>query len=355
MVSVLLMVTLSSCGSDDSNREESSEPVSTPDSTPVGASSPSVRGVGASGHVACSLSNGTPVARPPRGTAKPGRALVTTGALNLRAGPGTDCPIVGSMGFGMTVELKEKLIRRDGYVWRRVTGPSGNGYALADAFQAFPSTPPAAVPVLMYHHISDQGDSRFFVRPRQLEEQLQWLKQQGYASITPVDLYKAAYRELPLPAKPVMLTIDDGNPSTMTFKKLLDEYGFRGVYFLPSYTELSDEQIRDLAVSGEVCGHTVKHPHLAELSEDAQRSQIVDNKKWLEEIIRAPVTCFAYPFGSFNEVTDDLVADSGYLIAFNAWGGAAVLDEMDQWHVLRREIYSDFSLDDFVAIVEPSD
>src|SRR5215218_10315477 len=69
---------------------------------PAAAVSLSVGGAGTTG---CGLSGGTPVARPPQGTIGPGRALVTVGALNLRAGPGTDCPVVGSMGFGMTVEM----------------------------------------------------------------------------------------------------------------------------------------------------------------------------------------------------------------------------------------------------------
>ncbi len=284
-----------------------------------------------------------------------GRALVTVSALNLRAGPGTDCPIVGSLGFGMEVQLDPQVFKAGDHLWREVKSPVGDGYTVAHTYQNLPSVQPVSVPVLMYHHIGD-GPDRYFVPEDEFEQQVAWLKEHGYVSITPRDLYNARYKGLELPAKPIMFTIDDGNQTTMTFKEILDRYGFRGVYFLPNYAEQSDDEIRDLDASGEVCGHTVDHPDLATLGYDAQYAEIMNNKSWLEGILGHPVSCFGYPFGSYNADTNKVMAASGYTMGFNAWGGAAVLsDETDPFHILRYGVYGDYSWDTFLAVVRAED
>ncbi|MGH2560040.1 MAG: polysaccharide deacetylase family protein [Thermomicrobiales bacterium] len=70
-----------------------------------------------------------------------------------------------------------------------------------------------------------------------------------------------------------------------------------------------------------MCGHTVDHANLAALSLDDQWYEVLQNKIWLEGIVGQPVTCFAYPFGAYNWATTDVVAGSGYAVAFDAWGG----------------------------------
>ena len=299
----------------------------------------------------CEVAGATTPADIPAGLAAPGDALVIVGALNLRAGPSTECPIVGSLGFGMQVRIGDELVEHGEHLWRRVDTPVGAGYTIASAFETVPAVAPAAVPVLMYHHIDERGD-RYSVSPAALDAQLAWLRDNGYVSITPRDLYNARYAGMPLPARPVMLTIDDGHPSTVTFKQLLDAYGFRGVYFLPNFTSLTPDEIVQLADSGEVCGHTVSHPFLEHLDHAGQQAEIIDNKAWLEGIIGRPVTCFAYPFGSWNDITNQVIAASGYQMAFNAWGGmAAVSVDADPYHVLRSEIYGGFDLSTFIGVV----
>lgn len=292
-----------------------------------------------------------PARSAPAWLASPGEALVTVGGVNLRAGPGIDCQVIGTLGFGMQVRIADELFEHDGYLWRRVETPLGEGYTIASAYQDLPAVPPTAVPVLMYHHIDHSG-GRYSVNPDTFAAQLAWLRDNGFVSITPQDLYNARYNGMPLPARPVMLTIDDGAPSTMTFKHLLDQYGFRGVYFLPSFTALTPDEIVELANSGEVCGHTVTHPFLDRLDYGGQYAEIADNKGWLEGIVGRPVTCFAYPFGAYNDVSRQAVADSGYWLAFDAWGGMAVTSpDADPYHVLRTEVYGQYDLDTFVNLV----
>lgn len=315
------------------------------------AASPAAATPGAQAKGTCAAPAAQPVSKVPEGWAAPGRALVTVGALNMRSGPSTDCPVVGSLGFGMQVTIHSGLLKDGDYYWRHVTTPEGDGYTLASAYQNMPATPPPFVEILMYHHI-EAGDDNLHVPPAEFEQQMKWLHDQGYVSITPDDLYKALYKGLPLPAKPIMISIDDGNPSTLLFKQILDKYGFRGVYFLPNYAKQTPEQIRELDKSGQVCAHTASHPFLDTLSYSDQDWQITNNQQWLEGILGHPVTCFAYPFGRYNDDTNTILKKDGFKIAFNAWGGASpISSDVDPLHVLRKEIDPQFDLPTFQEIV----
>ncbi|MEA2524265.1 MAG: hypothetical protein QOF73_1492 [Thermomicrobiales bacterium] len=273
-------------------------------------------------------------------------ALVVVGALNLRAGPGTDCDRVDSLGFGARVAVHGPPVKRGGYTWQYLRGPDRAGFAIVDALQPVPDEPPTTVPILMYHHIGDEVD-RYTVSAGELTQQLRWLKKRGYVSITPTDLHRALFFGLPLPAKPIMLTIDDGNPSTIEFARIVEQEGFRGVYFLNDISRLSPDQIAELAAQGEICGHTATHADLSVLSTEGQHQEIAGNKLWLESIIGRQVVCFAYPFGAYNEETDDIVAKAGYLIAFDAWHTPASLIDFDRWHLPRIEVNGGLTIDDF--------
>jgi uncharacterized protein YraI/peptidoglycan/xylan/chitin deacetylase (PgdA/CDA1 family) len=212
-----------------------------------------------------------------------------------------------------------------------------------------PAESPSDVPVLMYHSIQETG-AEYQVTAAQLEEQLQWLSQYGYASITSADLLAWMTFGVPLPEKPVMITIDDGNSSDWLFLELLERYGFEGVFSLPNYAELTAGQIRTLDRAGEVCGHTVSHENLSTLSYDEQYYQIVENKKYLETILGNEITCFAYPFGAYSGLTPYVAIEAGFLMAFNVTGGPQPLDgSIDRWHITRINVDGNGTLDDFIA------
>ena len=60
------------------------------------------------------------------------------------------------------------------------------------------------------------------------------------------------------------------------------------------------------------------HPVLSRLSATEQRAEIQGGKTRLEEILRRPVTSFAYPYGGRPEYTAETVAivrDAGFNLA----------------------------------------
>lgn len=281
-----------------------------------------------------------------------GSYLVGVSELHLRSGPSLDCEILSILPFGAEVDVVGSETVADGFTWAPVQTAAGRGFVYTGSLR--PASEfgwPTKIPVLMYHDIGDPPN-RYRVAPWQLEEQLSWLRDNGYVSITPSDLLRALDEGAPLPERPVILSIDDGWASSRIFTDLVRAYGFKGTYMLPNFAELTAAEIVNRAETGEICGHSVSHQFLADLSWDAQYYEVAENKLWLEGIIGKPVICFSYPFGSFTDVTTQVVQDAGYRLAFHAWWGPAPLDEtLDRWHIQRIEVSGEYALGTFIEII----
>lgn len=261
---------------------------------------------------------------------------VVDGPLNVRTGPGLDCEIITELPTGSFLAITGAAVTNDGYDWVPVSTSAGDGFAWLGGIGPAGAAATDVV-VLMYHRINDNpGD--YEVSPQQLADQLDWLASNGYTAITPSDLLAAIDEGAWLPPKPVILSIDDGFVSSIGFANALAPYGFRGTYVLPNQAtwRLSDGNIAWLASVGEVCGHTVDHADLSVLSSDDEWYEIATNKAWLESITGVPITCFAYPYGSYQADTAGIVAAAGYQIALDAVGGVQPLDGgLDRWHIKR--------------------
>ena len=97
---------------------------------------------------------------------------------------------------------------------------------------------------------------------------------------------------------------------------------------LPKKLMMDSTQVRHLYDQGmEIGGHTVNHPILTGLDEQAARSEIVGCKRRLEEITRAPVTMFAYPNGKpdtdYGPEHVRLVREAGFAAAVSTVSGIA--------------------------------
>ncbi len=70
------------------------------------------------------------------------------------------------------------------------------------------------------------------------------------------------------------------------------------------------------------------------------------------EIVGQDRTCFAYPIGHFNDTTIAAVQSAGYEIAFGANVGQGSLASLNRWNVPRIEVSGEWTLEDFIAIME---
>jgi len=115
---------------------------------------------------------------------------------------------------------------------------------------------------------------------------------------------------------------DDGHRLDAKLAELLDRYQLAATFYIaPENREiapnlrLSKEQVRKLAQRFEIGAHTMTHPRLSHISDDAARQEIVESKKTLEDWTGQKITSFCYPGGDYTMIHETMVRDAGFSLA----------------------------------------
>lgn len=280
-----------------------------------------------------------------------GSSTRTTANVNLRQGPATVQAVILVVPAGAEVVLTGA--QAAGFHQVRYSGVTGwISSAYLSGTGVPPETAPLEIPVLMYHRIASTP-GLYQVTEQTLRSQMAWLASNGYTSVTPDEIMAYLTLGTPLPPKPIMITIDDGNTSDVLFKQILDQYGFAGVWYLTGPTlPYAESIVRSMDGAGQVCGHTVSHPDLTGLGYAAQRTAILANKTYLEGIVGHPINCFAYPYGAYNQTTMQLMNELGFTNAVDAWGGPLKFTpELDRFHLTRINLSGFYTLPEFIGLV----
>jgi len=195
----------------------------------------------------------------------------------------------------------------------------------------------AEVPMLMYHSIGTSAARRFrrfAVHPAEFADQMAYLDDQGYQTVTAADLAERQASVTSLPERPLVLTFDDAYEDFYTAAlPVLREHGFRSTLFVPTaYVGMTaafnastgevDRRImpwsavRDVMAEGvEVGSHSHTHPQLDLVPGDILIEEISRSRKLLEDQLGVPIEGFAYPFGYWNRAARAAVADGGFRYA----------------------------------------
>lgn len=210
-------------------------------------------------------------------------------------------------------------------------------------------------PILLYHHISDDSDkqdSRYNVTPAKFDEQMQWLHDNGYQTITVTQLANLIFHGGEIPQRPVVITFDDGNLDN--FNKaypILQKYGYVATFYVvESYINgegmVSTDQLKQLIASGwEIGSHSRTHAHLTAADTDLA-SEIRDSKLNLEERLGVKIYSFSYPFGEVSDEVFRLASSYGYTSAVGL--SESTLHGMNTiFYLSRIEIQNDYSLEKF--------
>jgi len=201
---------------------------------------------------------------------------------------------------------------------------------------------------LMYHYVSwlPASDPNMDLRkdltvsPIDFEAMLAYLRDNGYHSVTTKDLWWSLDQTAPLPAKPVMLTFDDGYADAYSVVlPLLRAYGMTGVFFVtvnlvdkPGY--ITRAQVRALADAGmDVESHAMDHVSMIRPLSD-QIYQMCRARDFLTEWTGTDVRHFAYPSGDYNDVSGLALQRCGYLSAYKKAGGS--VQSSNQMYLLQR-------------------
>jgi peptidoglycan/xylan/chitin deacetylase (PgdA/CDA1 family) len=121
-------------------------------------------------------------------------------------------------------------------------------------------------------------------------------------------------------AAPTVVTIgfDDGYADQFQAMQILGSHGLHATYFINSGYVGTDgrmtwDEIRALEAGGEeVGGHTIFHTNVKKLKLVPATHAICDDRTAIAgQVVNAPVS-FAYPFGSYNDRAEGVVASCGY-------------------------------------------
>lgn len=209
------------------------------------------------------------------------------------------------------------------------------------------------VPVLYYHSVEPSENNEVIISPLKLKQQLQFVKEAGYTTLTMTQLNDYLLNNKPIPEKSIMITFDDGYMDNYTNAfPILKELNMNATIFvitsgIDDGYYLSSSQLKEMSDYGiDIESHTVNHLHLNQLSYEKQLEELKDSRDKLNRILNKEVTTVAYPFGDFNDDTKRAVKDAGYTLAFTTNKGYA--DRDDDAIVLDRiYVSSDFTLETF--------
>ena len=226
------------------------------------------------------------------------------------------------------------------------------------------------IPVLLYHRVDTEADRKwrpFCVAPENFAAQMRWLAEQGFAAISLGQLLDYYRRQLPAPAKPIVITFDDGYFCNYSRAfPVLQQHGFTATVFLlhnfvrqdPAAPRegrqsfLSWPEIFAMQEAGwEFHSHGLNHRRMTELSGDELASEIGQSRPLLAAKLGRPVEFFCYPFADFDRAVQEVVRASGYR---GACGGPPFFEggPQDDFAIGRTEILWGDSLQQFIFKIQ---
>lgn len=227
-----------------------------------------------------------------------------------------------------------------------------------------------AVPIVMYHSVLDDESrsGKYVVTPKTLESDLKYLKDNGYQTVVISDLISCKNGETSLPEKCIMLTFDDGYYNNYSYlfpllkkydmKAVLsvvgrytDEYSKAGESMNNNYSHATWVQLKEMQDSG----YIEIQNHSYDLHDWSQRKGILrkkgEEKEQYREYVTADIlkmqqklkdntgrtaTCFAYPFGSVNGESREIVEKLGFEVTLGCEEGINYIDKTHTLKELKR-------------------
>jgi peptidoglycan/xylan/chitin deacetylase (PgdA/CDA1 family) len=212
-------------------------------------------------------------------------------------------------------------------------------------------------PILLYHHISDDGNgNRYYVSVADFRAQMEALRNWGYTSITVSQLVDVLLNGGNLPGRPVVITFDDGNLDVyQNAFPIMRDLGFVGTNYivanrLQSKYFVNVEQLQEMADSGwEIGSHSMSHTDLT-TDHSIANVEIRQSMLTLEDATGDAVSTFAYPYGETDEFISTKVSEYGYRAGMGL--GLATDHYLSTLFYLSRiEIHGDYDMAKFASFL----
>lgn len=175
------------------------------------------------------------------------------------------------------------------------------------------------VPILEYHVLgaapADAPYPELYVTRPDFHQQMNWLDAHGYEAVTLEAVENAWYRGGTLPAKPVVLSFDDGYRPQFTFAlPELRRHGWPGLLNLKAEgSDLYTSNVKAMIAAGwELAAHTIHHLDLTTLDASQLKEEVSGSREILRREYSVPVVNFCYPAGRFDDTVIAAVKAAGY-------------------------------------------
>jgi len=193
------------------------------------------------------------------------------------------------------------------------------------------------VPVLCYHHFAETCDSSLCTPTSLFEQQMKFLKEEGYSVISTEELDGFLAFRRAIPKKAMVINLDDGYRSTYDIAyPILKKYGFTATLFIytsfigASRNALSWDQLKTMKADGfEVGSHSVNHVDLSKkMAGESEKEylarvkkEILLSKQILDDRLNQNTQYIAFPYGEFNPALLKLCEETGYRVGFSVKAG----------------------------------
>jgi len=189
------------------------------------------------------------------------------------------------------------------------------------------------VPVLSYHQFSKKSASNMVVKEAAFEEQMKFLKENGFHVLTIDQLFDFLELKNQIPEKSVLITMDDGYRSVYDIAyPILKKYAFPATVFIytdfiGSSTAMSWEQLKELSHNGfSIQSQSKTHRDLTQRKGNesfqkyiqALKEEIILSKKLINDKLNSNCKYMAYPYGKKNGLVISMLIKEGYRGAFTA-------------------------------------
>ena len=194
-----------------------------------------------------------------------------------------------------------------------------------------------AVPILCYHFFAETCKSSTCMPIEVFDEQMRYLKENGYHAISASHLLDFLNYRRSLPSKSVLITLDDGYRSAYDHAyPILKQYGFTATLLIyTDYVGISKSaitwgQLREMKADGfEVGSQTVSHCDLTKKkAKESDRAyvarikrELLDSKRIIDKELKQNTILFAFPYGRYNQRIVNLCDQIGYKMAFDVRRG----------------------------------
>jgi len=216
---------------------------------------------------------------------------------------------------------------------------------------------PARLPILMYHGLHADADSRgrfdpvYSLAPDRFARQLDWIQAQGYRCM----LLDEAMQQRG--DRALVISFDDGDLSNIEVAlPLLLERGMKAEFyittaFIGATGMVSADDVRQLAAAGMGIGsHGCSHAFLEDLDTTALMSELDDSRCRLQALSRRPVDAIALPGGRGGERELIAAQSLGYRHVLGSVPGCNLRTRGDRC-LQRLAITRHLDMDDFAALV----